>query len=306
MSTNDNAQAGGGTPGSGTQAAVSPAITPELQAQINNSINAALSNRDRRINKQLEELKATVTSGLTGEALTKAVEASILKMAGDDPGAGNGQQAGGQSAQTQQGNPAQQGNGAGAQDDPRYKELLKRLEESDKRTKALERSLAEKDKQSAAAIEEAKYARVSAHVKGEILKLVGRDNAGVADLLTKELVRDRKLVDEAEGGGFVWKSKVPDGAGGFYEDPKPFSEGLTAWKAGEGKQFIPAQAPRLPNAGGYPFAPPGNQGGAGGNGNGQQGKGRMAGVLSQMHRDIARSAGEPGGGDDGNGSSGST
>lgn len=275
----DNAQAGGGTTGTSGSGAGTATLDPAIERAINETINRTIGNRLGR--GTMEKMIADgLAKALSGDAINGAVEAAIVKMASsDEPAAAQ---------------PAATGAApSGAQ--PANDEL----QQMKAQFTALQKQLADERKQAETRVREsadqARIARVSAHVKATLGDKI-KGNPALVELLTKELVRDQKAVDEVDGS-FIWRGRQPDGAGGFIDEQKPFDDGFGEWIKSTGKHFIPATPTRLPASGGLPYD--GSQSRGAGDPGGVKPTPRMAGVFDQMRRDLGSAATTPNPGGDG-------
>lgn len=217
-------------PAEGAVTALTPELKNELQKMLVGIVKTHLPSM----------IKKAVGESTSIEAISKQVEAAIVKMADEAP---------------EEATPAPGPDGkvlpataAQAQEDPKVQELKKSLEALQKRLGQMDTALKEKDKAAAALTLAAKQAQVQGHVASSLLKLTN-NNQALARLLAKELAQG---VDVGEDGAFVWKSKHPDGMGGTVEETVAFDDGLQAWAAGDGKSLLPARSPQLPGAG-FPF-----------------------------------------------------
>jgi phosphomevalonate kinase len=210
----DEAPAGGGTPGLDMEA-----ISKLLDEKLNRIVGSRL-NRDS-LGKLLEE---KVNAALGGEGLTKAIESALGKMVEETPDEPS------TTATPPSGNSAGKGNGAGKQqqDDPQIAELKKQLEAVRKAQQVAEAKAAEKERALTQQAAQAKEQRTIAHVRTELSKALGGNDA-MAAVLAKDLVKDRKWVDEGPDGSFVWNVTKQDALGGTITEPIAFAEGLKAW-----------------------------------------------------------------------------
>lgn len=228
----EEAPAGGGTPGLDMEA-LSKTLAPMINESINRTIGARL-NRDS-LGKLIEEKIGAV---LGGDSLSKLVESAITKMVEDAPASEDP----GTTATPPSGNSAGKGNGAGTkQDDPQIAELKKQLEAVRKAQQAAETKAAEKERALTQQAAQAKEQRLIAHARTELSKVLGGNDA-MAAVLAKDLVKDRKWVDEGPDGSFVWNVAKTDGLGNPAVEAMAFAEGLKAWAStDEGKALVPAR-----------------------------------------------------------------
>ena len=212
--SDENAPAGGGTPGLDIEA-----IGRLLDEKLNRAIGSRLSRNtlDKLIGEKLE-------AALGGEGISKAVEAAIVKMVEATPA----------EPSPSTGTTSQQGNAAPpvaqAAPDPKVGELEKQL-------KAMQKQLAAEQSAARAAAEAAKVARINGQLEAALMPHVG-NSARMAKLIAKELAA---TVDEPAPGTLAWKRGD--------DEPVAFADGFKAWLGSpEAKELLPAQQRNIPPA----------------------------------------------------------